>query len=264
MIRATIIAMLMHLCGGLWAQDQDAAFTIPFQQPAGDTIDQSGSLYVADAMGNLFKYNARGEYVVEYSPEQPARITDLEAWQGLRIFLFYRDLQQYAFLNRFLIAQGSYDFNPSAVGFVEAAAPSADNNVWLFDQADFSLKKYNLQLKQVVLSTPFDLLLDPDDYRIGTIREYQNKVYISDYREGIFVFDNLGNYLSKIPGRGVEYFSFWDQTLHFVRDNLLTSIALYNDSHSPTSLPAARQWQFAVRYENRLYLVSDSEIRVYH
>jgi hypothetical protein len=245
------------------AQEMQLQHRIPFNEPASVSIDQSGNIYVADAMGNLFKYTADGKYVVEYSPELPAMITSLEAWHGLRIFLFYRDRQEYTFLNRFLTEQGTFSFNPASVGFVEAAAPSADNNVWMFDQSDFSLKKYSLQLREVIVRTPLDLLLDPDDYEIGTIREYQNKVYISDFRAGLLVFDNLGNYLKKIPVQGMRFFSFQGETVYMIRDNKLISINIYSDAHEASPLPVDGSWRFAFRHEGRTYLVSDSEIRIY-
>jgi hypothetical protein len=253
----------MCLYGGSYAQQFQLQYVIPFDAPASVSIDQSGSIYAADAMGNLFKYTPAGEYVVEYSPERPARITDLEAWQGLRIFLFYRDRQEYTFLNRFLTAQGTYSFDPGTVGFVEAAAPSADNNVWLFDQSDFSLKKYSLQLREVVLRTPLDLLLDPNDYKIATIREYQNKVYMGDMREGVLVFDNLGNYLKTISAPGVRFYSLYGHTLYLVRDRTLLSIDIYTGARETRLLPETASWQFAFRYEERLYLASDSQIAVY-
>ena len=160
----------------------------PIPEPYSVSIDQEGQIYVADNTGNLYKYDSNGQQIAIYSPQITTKIYLLEAWSGLRIFCFLRDIQEYIFLNRFLTATGNYGIDPDKIGFAEIATPSFDNNLWIIDQSDFSLKKYDITHDDIQLNTPLDLLLNRKTYQLKFMKEYQNKLYISDkiYRDICF------------------------------------------------------------------------------
>jgi hypothetical protein len=262
MIRVLLFVNFLVLSGAN-AQELREISQIPIDIPSTISIDRAGRIYLGDNKGNLNRYKPDGSFDLDYAPYRPSKITSIEAWQGLRIFLFYRDLQEYTFLNRFLVIQGEYSFNPDAIGFVEAATPTADNNVWIFDQTDFSLKKYDIALKEIKIHTPFDLLLDPDNYDIGTMKEYQNKLYISDLNTGILVFDNLGNYLSRIPYKGIDYFNFLDDELYFIRGHELIMINIYSKATRNVELPPDHPWLFPILLNDRYYLISEALMVIY-
>ena len=217
------------------------------------SIDQTGHVYLADNSGNIYKYDASGKQAAVFSPPQTAKIQLLEAWSGLRIFCFQRDVQEYFFLNRFLTATGSYGFDPDKVGFAEMATPSFDNNLWVIDQADFSLKKYDITRNDIIMQTSLDLLLDRRTYRLGFMKEYQNKLYISDKTSGILVFDNLGNYLKKIEAQGIEYFNFYGDEIYFTQNHQLVFINLYNDTRRSIGLPEKAKIKFGLVGQNDQY-----------
>ncbi len=256
-----IIFLMMHAYSS--AQELKKIKTIPLNLPSAGSVDRAGNIYIGDQKGNLNRFDAEGEFELTFSPPRPSKITSVEAWQGLRIFLFFKDLQEYTFLNRFLSNQGNYQFNPSVVGFVEAATPSSDNNIWLFDQTDFNLKKYDIILNEIVSRTPFDLLLDPDNYNIGMMKEYQNKLFIGDINTGVLVFDNLGNYLTKFSINGIEYFNFYEEELYFIKGDNLELINIYSKETRRLPLPPDQPWLFPLLSTNLYYLVSESEMGVF-
>jgi hypothetical protein len=258
-----LLLLFFSIISGVSAQELRKVKEISIDFPSALSVDREGKIYLGDNKGNLTRYSADGAFELDYSPYRPSKITSVEAWQGLRIFLFFRDLQEYTFLNRFLVIQGNYDFYPEAVGFVEAATPSADNNIWLFDQTDFSLKKYDIALKAIKTHTPFDLLLDPDNYDIGTMREYQNKLYVSDLNTGILVFDNLGNYLTSIPHKGIDYFNFLEDELYFIKDGELIFLNIYNQAAKNIALPEDHQWVLPLVLKERYYFISEGLMVVY-
>jgi len=237
--------------------------SLTVDSPTSVSMDRAGFLYFADQRGVLNKYDPNGHKILDFSPPRPAKITLLEAWQGLRIFLFYQDLQEYSFLNRFLVQQGEFTFNPEITGFVELATPSFDNNIWIIDQTDFSLKKYDIVQKGLQSKTAFDLLLDPDNYDILHMKEHQNKLYISDLNSGILVFDNLGGYLNSIARPGIDFFNFWENEVYFIIENRLEIIDLYDKTVESIRLPQHRQWRFVLMYEDLIYLFADSQLAKY-
>ena len=241
------------------AQPLEAIACTPIPEPAGVSVDRSGNVYLADRRGNVILYNSNGIETLVFSPPRPAVISNLEAWHGLRIFCFFRDLQEYTFLNRFLISPGNYSFGAGIV-FAEAAGPSFDNNLWVFDQGDFSLKKYNVNLKEIQSLTPLILLLDQDNYDIAFIREHQNRVYLDDRRSGILVFDNLGTYINTLPLPEIDYFNFWEDRLYFLQSEMLISISLYGPERLERALPEGGNWKFALYAGDQYFLFSDKQL----
>jgi len=235
---------------------------VSINTPSKVSVDRAGNIYIVDNTDQLHRYNPNGEYQLDYSPPKPADITLMEAWQGLRIFLFFRDLQEYSFLNRYLAnQQGNYNF--VNIGFVEMAAPSYDNNIWLIDQVDFSMKKYGIFKQETLSTTPFDLLLNPEQYEITFIKEYQNKVYVGDRNSGILLFDNFGNFIRRYTQPGLNSFNFYKDIIYFIHDGKIILINLYNDGRQEITLPKEVSYNHVLIYDERYYLFTDSSMQIY-
>ena len=210
------------------------------------SIDKSGDLYVGDIHGNVLKLDAGLEELQRFSPSRKGGITTLDAWNPLRGFVGFGDIQEYVFLDRFLVSENRFSLQDIS-SYVGVCAPSMDNNIWLVDYADFSLKKYNISFNQIEINRAFDLVLNPNDYEISQIREYQNLVFMCDSRSGILVFDNLGNYLYTITYDGILSFSFWKNEINFLRGTELISRDLYTEDL--VSIPMPKGTLLAVKTE---------------
>jgi hypothetical protein len=235
LLRNSLIFLLLFVAGA--AQSQ---YVVTDSIKVGDvdymSVDWLGNIYLADGSGNIDKYSDKGQKLERFSPSKKGKITVLEAWNPLKIFVFYSGLQQYAFLDRFLINDNRFDLKNIST-FVGMSTNSLDNNIWLVDYADFSLKKYNMNFNQIVINRPFDLLLDPKNYDITHMREYQNLLFVSDSKTGILVFDNLGNYLQTIKDRGVHYFNFNGDQVYYILNHQLVQRNIYSDVDNRVSLP---------------------------
>ncbi|UII33052.1 hypothetical protein LVD17_04320 [Fulvivirga ulvae] len=228
--------------------------------PVSASIDRLNHIYIADKKGNLNQYS-NTSLIQTFSPQQTGSITLVEAWNPLKIFVFYADFQEYAFLDRFLSASQRFKA-PELSRFSGMMTMSTDNNLWIVDYINFGLRKYNISFGDYTINTPFDLILDPDKYEITFIREYQNLVFISDKNSGILVFDNLGNYLKKIQVKGVSHFSFTGDDLYYIAEGALISTNIYSGKKS--ALPLPKEALFAFLYEdNKLALVSENMLTGY-
>lgn len=205
------------------------------------SVDRLGNFYIADKKGSIFKYSSKGELLLEFSPQKTGTIDLLEAWNPLRVFGFYRDYQEYVILDRFLTTSNRYSIRQFAE-YAGLTTISLDNNLWLIDYENFALRKYNLTFQKFTLNTSFDLLLDPDNYDITFMKEYQNLLFIGDSASGILVFDNLGNYLKKIVARGINYFNFEGPHIYYLNENELTFVNIYNDTTSNIELKKGPQY----------------------
>ena len=232
-------------------------------EPTEVSLDRAGNIYFATFQGDIIRLDAQLENKLVFSPINPNTVTILEAWQGLRIFSFHRDRQIYRLINRNLSLDEEYKLPPDFVNFAELATPSFDNNIWIIDQVDFSLVKYNITLNQLMSRTPLDQLLDPDNYEILFCKEYQNRLFVSTRNNGILIFDNFGSYIKTFQYKGISFFNFWKDDLYFLKNNELVRINLYNEKMTTHPLPHTDEWEFILIYEHQMYLFSKNQLAIY-
>ncbi len=223
------------------------------------SVDNYNRLITADAQGNIVAYDTLGKVVNNYSPVVVANVSSLEAWRSMQTLVFYRDLQQYTLLDRFLTPLSGYP-NPAKlpaeqIGFARVMTLAYDDQFWIFDDSEFSLKKFNAQLQTVVQAIPLSLVLDTQEYQITFMREYQNQLFVADRNSGILVFDNLGNYRRSLPFKGLNYFQFLGEEIYFLEKDILHFYNLYSQKERSLKLPLSAQ--FAVIVGNHIVLYTN-------
>lgn len=262
------LVILLYFLGYVSSQSQAAEWekvkTVSLSAPVSVvSIDRYGLFYLADEEGNIFKYDSTGALLITYSPPKKADVTLLEAWRNVNIFVFYRSFQEYVLLDRFLSPSPNTRIEAASIGFARLATFSYDNNIWVIDETDFSLKKYNLSYSKTDLNTPLDLLLDPSLYDMNFIREYQNLVFINDKNSGILIFDNMGNYKTKIPIKGLPTIGFYNDEIYFQEGGKIRFINIYTYAERTEDLPVNKSFQFILYSKSRLYLFRNNEVEVY-
>lgn len=266
-MRHALCAMCYALCllpaAYCPAQTLELIKTIKINAPDKVSVDRYSNIFVCDGDGNVNKYDTVGNLKLTYSPQKIGNISLIEAWNSVKIFLFYKDFQEYVILDRFLTPISIYNFDLSSIGFARTATLAADNNLWIIDDSDFSLKKYDIQLQTITIETPLDLLLDAREYDINFMREYQNMLFINDYNSGILVFDNLGNYKKKLPFSRLESFGFLNEELYYLEDNKIHLFHLYNFNTRTIQLPEDKIFINVIVFENQVCLFSEDYFFIY-
>ncbi len=229
--------------------------------PSAVSVDRNADFYIADSQGNIDRYDKDGTFLINYSPEKIGAVTSLETWSAMRIFAFYQDFQEYQELNRFLTPTTRGTFDNDALNFISVGTPSADNQLWLVDESDLSLKKYHPQKRTVSIETPFGLMLSGNSYKINHIREYQNLLFLAEEHTGIIIFDNLGNYIKTLPAQSVKYFNFDGNKIYYLEKNA----AIFTDIYTLDKdvLPLQIKAQYVLKIEKRLILFQNSSFSVF-
>ena len=232
--------------------------------PTTISIDRNGGVYFLDAKRNLTKLDSLGKPVANFSPPSRGRISAVEAWNPMKLFLFYEDRQELLLLDRFLRPIGSTrlsDYN--FTGNVRAATLASDDSFWLFNETDFTLSKIGMRYQHPVVETPLDLVLDKSRFDVRFMREYQHMLYLLDVNGGVYVFDNLGNYKKKLPFTGVGYIGFKSTELYFVKGGKLHFFDLYKLQERTLELPPSKTYLTALVGERTIFLFTASEVDVY-
>jgi hypothetical protein len=210
------------------------------------SLDNYQNIYVTNSKGLILRYDTLLQKIgTNYSPEKNAAISLLEARNPLRIFAFYRDFQEYALLDRFLTVVNITKFNEQAtgqeIGFARLAAPSSDNQLWVLDDSDFSLKKFDTQNEKTIFKTPLDLLLGTSNYDMVFLTEYQNQVFLVDKNSGILIFDNMGNFRRKIAIKNLNHICFDNYWICFTDGYQIIKEHLYQEETQKITLPIQYQ-----------------------
>ncbi len=191
-------------------------------------LDNAGFMYMAIKNGDLVRKSPDSDTIsLIYSPVKKTRISLLDVSNPLRTFLFYEDFQEYVILDRFLTETSRYRLT-SFTSYAGMAAPAINNQLWLVDMVDFSIKKVDVQRNQVTIRIPLPQILDPDDSDFNFMREYQNLLFLVDRNSGIYLFDNLGNFLRRIEQTGVTYLHFEQNKMYYQVDTNPETLFLEN------------------------------------
>ncbi len=238
--------------------------SVAISSPAAISQDRDGSVYLLDAKRTLYKFDTAGKPVLNFSPPTRGRITAVDAWNPMKVLLFYEDRQELLLLDRFLRPITSTQLSDfTMAGVVRAATLASDDGFWLFDGTELTLRKLDMRNRTSVVETPLNLVLDNERFDVRLLREYQNMVYMLDANGGIFVFDNLGNYKKNLPHVGLSYLSFSGNELYFIKENKLHFQDLYSLQTRTLDLPAGKSYQSALVHANYLYLFTKNELEVY-
>lgn len=263
MHRLWFILSFMTVALSSYSQRFELIDKLSIEAPTGVSTDTNGNIYFATFNGDVVRYDGGLGNKEIFSPQNPARIDQLEAWQGLRIFTFHRELQLYRLINRNLSLNEDYNFPADLVGFVQLATPTFDNNIWLIDQEDFSLKRYQIRSNTIPVVSPLNLLLNPKKYEIRWMREYQNRLFVGVNDMGILLFDNMGNYIKTYEEPEMSDPCFYGDAVYFIKHTDMVYINIYNDEKKTVPLPAGGTWQYIILSAEDLYLFSDTTLAHY-
>lgn len=232
-------------------------------QPAAMAIDRMSNIYLTDSKNNLHQYNATGRLMSTYSPTRTGHIGNVEAWNGMKVMLFYDDQQQVILLDRFLNNISTINLRNYTDGLIKVATTTADDRLWLFNESEFSLLKFDPKNSEIVSTTPLNLTFDRKKTDIRFIREYQNMVYMVDKTTGIYVFDNLGNYKKTLPFPELSIICFKGDELYFLQGGKLHFFNLYSFAERSFDVPPVPTYRQALVGEDLVYLLSDSGLDLY-
>jgi hypothetical protein len=192
-------------------------------------IDTQGNIYLSTEKGAILKYNPSYQFITAYASNEVVPVSSLDVSFHFRIFGFYQSQQSYILLDRNFKLLNEVRLEPELIGNAVVASYSSDNLVWLFDEMDFSLLKFNPTLNQLVIDIKLPLLIETERFFVIQLEEYQNRIYLNNAGDGIYVFDLLGNFLKKLEISTDHIFKIGSDCIFFIDGSLLKSFQVYTN-----------------------------------
>ncbi len=263
--KVRILLLIIFYCSGfenLFGQaDSDSLVKEGVNQIS---LTRQGQILASDAKSNIFLFDSTGKLLYQFSPRRPGKIHLLEGWNSLRPFAFYRDFQEFVILDRFLLADGPNALDPEKTGYARLVAPSLDGNLWILDESNFNLKKVDIRNQQTLFSSPLDLILNPKNYDICFMQEYQNQLYIVDKQGYTLVFDQMGNFRKKLPFQKTDWIGFYKEEAYSLQND---SIQFFNPYSLKTrKIPLPEKMTGAKRvtvFKNQFIWLDEHGLRKY-
>src|SRR4051812_21066915 len=167
------------------------------------TISGSYSNFYADNMGNIFlvsktnqvkKLNQDLDSVAVFNDvRRYGNIYSLDVSNPLKIIVYYRDFTTVLVLDRFLKLLNTVDLRRYGILQAKAVTQSYDNNYWVFDELDNTLKKIDDNCNVLLKSADFRILF-PEPYNPSYIIDEDGLLYLYDEKRGWLLFDYYGTH----------------------------------------------------------------------
>jgi hypothetical protein len=215
------------------------------------TVDRLGNFFLVAKNGTIKKYDPLGKITATLKGKN---ITLLEPWYHPVIFTYDQKKQRYTAYGRNFENEKENTVEPAWAIEPTLVCPSNDNKLWLFDQADASLKKVNPLSSEVLI----EFSLDTTQFKIKPsfihLREYQNMIFLLDKNSGIVILNNIGKQINKIEKAGIGNFNFFGEELYYLDGNTIKFFDLYTeDTHE---IKVEGENKFAVVTDERIILVN--------
>ena len=193
---------------------------------------------------------------IDYSNIQLGEITSANAFNPLKINLFYRDFNSVVILDNRLAEITKMDFNTlSPFRLVTHISTGNDNTIWLFNQNTQQLELFDyLTLKTRIVSLP--ILGEPLDLTSN----YNFCWLLTDSQ--ILTYNYIGSLLEKIPNDGFTKIVNSRENLFLLKENQLYFKAENSTSIVPVEHPELLIKQFLVTNET-LYIYDGEFLHQY-
>jgi hypothetical protein len=210
-LKFLILFFCLLICGDAFPQEPSWGEFVTVEFPRLDKIslDNQDFIFVADQEGNLYQYNLSGQLINNFSPPRQGRLSQLEAFWTVNIFTFSTDLQEYRILDRFINPISENKIPAENIALAKAATLGNNNIIWILDETDLSIKQFDFRTRRIIQQQPLNLVLENTSLDVLDIREHQNLLFLNISGQGIYIFDNQGNFIKRLQVFPKNRLSFW-------------------------------------------------------
>ena len=187
---------------------------------------------------------------LSYSNIQLGTITSANAFNPLKINLFYKDFNTVIILDNRLAEIAKIDFNTLAdFRLVEYVSTGNDNTIWLYNQNTQQLELFSYLTRKTRITT---LPINED---VLDLKSNYNYCWLLT-KNHILVYNYIGSLIKKVPNDGFTNIEENNGNLFLKKDNQLYFLSENSTEITAVKLPELLINQFLVTNET-LYIYDD-------
>lgn len=228
------------------------------------SLDNQGFIFSTDLEGNMYQFQAdKSTWINNFSPARQGRVSSLEAFWTVNIFTFSVDLQEYRILDRFINPVAENRIPNQLISLAKVATLGNNNIIWVLDESDLSLKQFDYRRNRIIQHQPLNLILGESSLYVTDMREYGNLLFLTIEDEGVFIFDNQGNFIKKHQIQLDQKLSFWKNTIVFNTNGELILLDFQSGIKEKYSLPKEVENMSVMIGPRNIVFYGNNQIRVY-
>lgn len=225
--------------------------------------DKLQHIYAVTPKNEVIKYAADGRELYRFSNNTLGDLFYIDTTDPFNLLLYYPDYQLIITLDRTLNKTGELSLVDASALQVNAIGLSNDGNIWLYDEANFRLRKVDQYGQTLAESQNMSLLLIQAP-RPAQLVARENRVYLADPTLGILVFNNFGQYDKTIDLKGVSAFQVLENRLVFQKKTKLKAYDFKSFLVTEMALPEGVETSDQVQIQkNRLFVKKPEVIEIY-
>ena len=173
--------------------------------------------------GMLERYDVDGNFLQNYGSIYINERTQIISVNGFKTILFSPDYGKIIQLDNRLKEIDVIDALSLGTYIITCVGTSYDNNfLWLWDAAKQQLVKLDKDHKAIYTSNTLSLLVGK---KINPVQITESGIllYLVDVKNGIFIFDNQGNYIKNIPIEYTRNVKIIDGVIYYFKQNCIYS-----------------------------------------
>lgn len=245
-----------------WALDNEVAFS----DIGHSSIDVNGNLYLVNSLGSVSKFSKEGKLLFEYSAVNRSEVYKIISTTQFKTLLFYNDLQEYLVLDRYLSVPITYSLQDFEIRFAVDIAINYQQQIWVVDMGSYSLKLIDPNRNELLEEKSLAQILNQGTANISGLKCYHNRTYLIDEKAGVFIFDNIGNFMSRNTGLTGVDFEFYKDEMYYVEDGELVFKNIYSKQIRTISLPDESDNTSPVKvwvYDETVFVIGTSGFKIY-
>ena len=249
--------LLLFLCGVCFSQNAIKAefvdsMTIHVQKIFG--VDTFGTMYYSTD-DNTFNKKTK-DTTITYTNYQLAEITTANAFNPLKINLFYQDFNTVIILDNRLAEVYKVDFN-TVIPYknVTYISTGFDNTIWIYNQDLQQLELYDYKTNKIRLKTV------PLQSEVLDLKSDYNFCYLLT-KNYLYIYNYFGSLVNKFENIGYDSLAFSKAHLILKEENQLHILTKNNTEIERIQHPNLLISQFLVTNET-LYIYNDGILRQY-
>ncbi len=227
------------------------------------TTDYLQNGYYITTDNQFCKTDSSGNILAIYNQNRYGKLEFADATNPMKLVLSYPSYGTIVFLDNKLTEISTVSLRKINIqSFSAACFSSLDNNLWVFDDQDYKLKKIDRNNDIVIESGDLFSLVGKALHPVF-MQEQDQYVYLTDPAEGIIVFDIYGTYYQTLPFTGIPKFQVRSDQLFYRESNRLHVYHLKTLETKYIELPGTLDIRDARIEKNRLYLLHENSLDIY-
>ena len=227
-------------------------------------VDALDNIYLITENNQLRKIKSNGDSAAIFNDvKKYGNPFLISVSNPLKTLVYYKNYSTVVILDRFLAYRSSLNLRKQNIFKVKALATSYDNNIRLFDEQDFKLKKVDDEGKTLAESSDFRQIFDTVPLP-SMIIEQDNSIYLYDPEKGFYLFDYYGSFKTFIPFLHWQHIAVAEGRIMGFGNDSLYSYEINSITLKTYSLPDMFKGYKDIKAMNgKLYLLRKEGVEVY-